>query len=1572
LGAGMSFFADGMKAGIGMIGGDLLGMNASAFRASVRAELAATFAEPLEGRPGAAAELTAAAHNLGATLIASSSDSNVVAFVDGALNMSVLRSDLTLLLDEAVDYYSDSRSQSLDVPTLARVFDVSPAVMHIFLRPERACRRVPALKGKEFLLKLLHGEALAEMVAENPDRMAASLRGFFAEAGVHPSRFPELRERLADYGRKGGAVARKEKRAGGRKRSSLVPTPPPPGGVAAGVASFFVDKAKAAAAFHPVLACVVITGSFGPDAIAFELLRLALVKDLAAVLSLALPTLVAVSPVVADDGASVFVSFTTAAEARFTEESLSARLDGLSMEAFAELRTCYAWGVAEKAALGLSSVSVLMNELPAAATVRRPRLRKLNGFFLQAMESRAEGFHDDFVRVLCHLSNVTEAEAAAQAAVAPDADADSDADTPVEQAPAEQAPAAAAFPPPGAPRKTLALPLLIGKTPLDESSVACFGGEEDEAAEACYHLQPLRIMMMTVGTQLKRKHAEQSKYDALSPAQQAQQRRLLALQYEQASKDAAAAAQNAQDAGVAYDGDEDIDLDDGCGAEDDDNEALDAPIFVAAKEGRVDVKHRTTRRVMALLRAVAPLFHAHVLRQLREARLEHRRWLTAATQHLSVKLRCVALLLEDIVVKRHSIATYVFHDVDEVMDTFSEVTDAVFARVGRAAQAPSAPAEQLPGHAYVSPDSASDSSPRSASVSPTKRAPTRSLRALAGRLKDMVVPRLTSDELVDFAFQAASPFTLIDVDYEIPRPYRNLFGVLYGVVDWYPMDVARAFSALATITVRGRGTPLAVIGCIASKFPIKVRHVVTGLATLAAGVPHPSLLAVADHLTIPFNTALRIRELLLPLETPTVWRGGELVVPAGPNWLVFLRAVAQGNIFALLRYKEYLDTDVTAFAMIHANTHRIKKTLSSVFASNQKMKDLLAAGLAVDKKLDPAGEGAAGAFPALLALTRRHATTMAPAAEEEQMRLVTGTFLMMRSKFDEALKEFEAFCGVADDIDTRRKLLTARIGVLVARLVVEDGAVNDPDAVIGVIIDLLRELPEFLKSKAEHRHQRPKNLDAVIGVVAPFAAKYLPMLLNRPDGDDVDDFLRRNAGGFATATGDADHMGQLIHDMGDALKVVVRCLAPGPKVAVDASPPRQVDFDSPGLDAPDAAFDVDDPTEADNVIDITVAALIALRSDPTLPDVIDNVIAMISGRHVGSEDELKDLSSSMRQMSMSGHGKAPAPAAMTDDIVDNARQMNEQIRLLSREGQGPKFFMGLLSFIIERAQQPQPDAPVVQLTPVKEMSPRRRVAASTSVSPGAAAQTAVAVVDAEELLSDDHDKIQLVVAFADGDMSVLAELLKAAGVQPQPQCLQQFRKVLGMMNSLKRMNRPGNASSFSTTDMLDIVTSEIFKELDTGNTGLLSYDDFLTALDRMHIDVTDHQARIWFQDIDTDKSGAINEGEFQRAIQGILKYLQNQMLDELRLSQTTIYISLAWTALIMLCLLTFLIMGVIGFTDGTSFSAVITGAIPMLGSAVGTVPDPNQMKMLLTKIDTAATVFFEKVIEAKKAARKAA
>ena len=67
----------------------------------------------------------------------------------------------------------------------------------------------------------------------------------------------------------------------------------------------------------------------------------------------------------------------------------------------------------------------------------------------------------------------------------------------------------------------------------------------------------------------------------------------------------------------------------------------------------------------------------------------------------------------------------------------------------------------------------------------------------------------------------------------------------------------------------------------------------------------------------------------------------------------------------------------------------------------------------------------------------------------------------------------------------------------------------------------------------------------------------------------------------------------------------------------------------------------------------------------------------------------------------------------------------------------------------------------------------------------------------------------------------------------------------------------------------EVQTNSIFKNLDKNNNGFLDFYEFVLGTFTVSKALSDHELRIIFSEIDTNKDGVITESELNDAISGI-------------------------------------------------------------------------------------------------------
>jgi hypothetical protein len=259
--------------------------------------------------------------------------------------------------------------------------------------------------------------------------------------------------------------------------------------------------------------------------------------------------------------------------------------------------------------------------------------------------------------------------------------------------------------------------------------------------------------------------------------------------------------------------------------------------------------------------------------------------------------------------------------------------------------------------------------------------------------------------------------------------------------------------------------------------------------------------------------------------------------------------------------------------------------------------------------------------------------------------------------------------------------------------------------------------------------------------------------------------------------------------------------------------------------------------------------------------------------------------------------------------------------------------------------------------------------------------------------------LRALFALSRGDVGVIPDLAAILHVDVDTAQLAALRRLFATLrtaqNAVRRQGSTAAPSAAEGMDLFEIVSTQIFNELDADRRGRITFADFVVALDRMHISLSDPEKLDLFKAAvqsrtpqqrsggkggqpdrtrgpsavvradDGRRGGSAGEDgyltlpEFQRVLRQLRQQFVDRMLTRLRLTDTTILVSVLWLGAILIALLTFFILGVIAFTDGTSFSAVVSAAIPLIGAVAGAVQDPAKVQLLLANVDTAAESFFQ-------------
>jgi hypothetical protein len=814
------------------------------------------------------------------------------------------------------------------------------------------------------------------------------------------------------------------------------------------------------------------------------------------------------------------------------------------------------------------------------------------------------------------------------------------------------------------------------------------------------------------------------------------------------------------------------------------------------------------------------------------------------------------------------------------------------------------------------------------------------------------------------AFEGMSPFLLLDA--AVGPDVRSLFGVLHGVHRWYPSDVPHGFSAVVTCMVQGCRTKLGTLQILSSLFPIKYRGLVLELLRVARGDATTPLLAIADACGAPVAPMRSLRRFLAPTlnplqqidfvinDTASVTRRhdeeearlGRLKPVALTdaneadvilNWCALLRDAARGDMMSLLRHDAFINLNSTSVAMLTTTSDTAQQMLCDLFPQYPSLANMTAGGMD-----DPLGFGdnafpdqpdtseyAADAFAKALPELYSAMMAVAPALRDP-MHLAVGTLHLMNSDFARASLAFEAI-----DPYNAKHVVTVRMCIIIGRLIHNDGAVDDPGALTRVVSGILEILPDLFGDSSDLVAR--EVFAAAHPALAEFllhVAPYISKMVNEQLVDNLDgsgpaagsqsgatpgsmkrQSSRQSTGGslmfgIVSSSFDINHISSQAEQAADAFNHLLPLLVEDARYA--------------GL-----------AREAAPLVTLalhTVAEIIAKH--PTLDVVMDALILIMreavglqrKGVELAASQAVRASDSALHTAASGHHDSFVSKLAAVEELLDRAGEFVGEVKYLLSDDhtRGPKLFIGLLEMVVE---------------------------AGADVHSQEEADDSLSV--------EDHNKIRLILSLAQGKFECLAQLIQHTGVLVPAGIVGQLQGVLRTLSTMQNLSK--GTATITANDALELVSAQIFAEVDVGQTGHLSFSEFQLALKRMRLNIPDHEARVWFDQLDLDDSETITLAEFQTTIKTVRQKFQHMLLDTLALSKENIYLLTIWTAVLVLMLLVFIILGAAAFSDGSTFSAVITGAMPTMGMLINQIQTPGGWSTLVGGVDRTVEVFFDRI-----------
>eukprot|EP01006_Ploeotia_vitrea_P023712 TRINITY_DN56295_c0_g1_i1.p1 TRINITY_DN56295_c0_g1~~TRINITY_DN56295_c0_g1_i1.p1 ORF type:complete len:292 (-),score=66.40 TRINITY_DN56295_c0_g1_i1:171-980(-) len=202
------------------------------------------------------------------------------------------------------------------------------------------------------------------------------------------------------------------------------------------------------------------------------------------------------------------------------------------------------------------------------------------------------------------------------------------------------------------------------------------------------------------------------------------------------------------------------------------------------------------------------------------------------------------------------------------------------------------------------------------------------------------------------------------------------------------------------------------------------------------------------------------------------------------------------------------------------------------------------------------------------------------------------------------------------------------------------------------------------------------------------------------------------------------------------------------------------------------------------------------------------------------------------------------------------------------------------------------------------------------------------------------------MAIANRDVSGIADIAMVMG-QFDADKIQKFTFLLNKMMPKKKKKPEGDEDTPKAGSVMPLMVDDktgklspgqLFKMFDKDKSGQIEYDEFIELLRYMNLHVTKEKARKLFARADTDGDGAIAYNEFDAAVEIVEEQISGGVLAMLGLSTATMVKIFVTTLVLLLLIFVFIFCGIIAFTTGTAFAAVVNSLMPA-GAGVSVASD---------------------------------
>ena len=221
----------------------------------------------------------------------------------------------------------------------------------------------------------------------------------------------------------------------------------------------------------------------------------------------------------------------------------------------------------------------------------------------------------------------------------------------------------------------------------------------------------------------------------------------------------------------------------------------------------------------------------------------------------------------------------------------------------------------------------------------------------------------------------------------------------------------------------------------------------------------------------------------------------------------------------------------------------------------------------------------------------------------------------------------------------------------------------------------------------------------------------------------------------------------------------------------------------------------------------------------------------------------------------------------------------------------------------------------------------------------------------------------LLIDFAGGDLSKLVPLLELCGSPIDHATGERVVSALTVLQQFAadRKLTASAAAGVAKEAFVDAFIDHVFHQFDVEGRGRIDFNSFAAVLRRAHVDLPQPDQRALFAKADADGSGFIDKREFRAALDLMQEAFMSRALETVGLSDAQITAAVAVLALYVVLFLVFILVGIVTFTDGSQFTTIITGGMPMLSTGLKKLTSPGSLQQLLQMGDKAVVMVFERM-----------